>query len=94
MVLAAVMFGVPLAGVALWLSSRTWSRPKRVVALVLIAVAIWVPCGYLTGWICDAIPLDWGHASIAQVIGYFSGSLLAAIVIITWLARRDVLKGR
>jgi hypothetical protein len=39
------------------------------------------------------VPLDWGHASIGYFVGYFMGSIPAAVVVIerfVTIARRGI----
>lgn len=97
-ILAAVLYGLPLACLASWLSSRAWSRPAQLGTLLLAVVAIWVPSGYLAASVSEVIPLDWGHAGIGLLVGYVLGSALSAVVITAWLVREtssnNVFKGR
>ncbi len=96
--LAAVVYGLPLACLASWLSSRAWSRSAQLCTFLFVAVAIWVPSGYLAAWVSEVIPLDWGHAAVGLLVGYGLGSALSAVVITTWLVREtssnNVFKGR
>jgi hypothetical protein len=87
-VIAFFTFGVPVAVVAWLVFARRWTSMAKVTVVVLGALVLWVPAGFLGAVVSEAFPVDWGHAGIGYVAGYVVGSALVALVLIGWLASR------
>jgi hypothetical protein len=87
-VIAFVTFGAPVGAAAWWIFGRPWVLTVQISVLGLLAVALWVPAFALGGLLSEMLPLDWGHAGIGYFIGYCIGTVLAAVVLVTWLVRR------